>query len=149
MVFPMGQGGVWWRGLAWPALAAVGLADPLGLGSVVGWRARLLGDVLQFSVGLAARESLGPSPHREQALKAVGAVPVTCWRHLQQAPDHSPGAPLGQQEKERVQAVLGWLRADVLHVSVDAPHDLWHLEKGGTQVRVVLPLECSHFPSCH
>ena len=47
MVFPMGQGGAWW--------------------------ALLLRDVPQFSVGLAARESLGSSPHREQALKAVGA----------------------------------------------------------------------------
>ena len=50
----------------------------LGLGSVVGRRALLLGAVLPFFEGLAARESLGSSPHREQALKAVGAS--TCHR---------------------------------------------------------------------
>lgn len=66
------------RALAWPPLAAAGLADPLGLGSVVGRRALLLGAVLPFFEGLAARESLGSSPHREQALKAVGAS--TCHR---------------------------------------------------------------------
>lgn len=60
-------------GLAWPALAAAGLADPPGLESVVGWRALLLGGVLQHYLDLAARESLSPSPHREQALVAFGA----------------------------------------------------------------------------
>lgn len=74
MVFPVRQGGAWWLwALAWPALAAAGLDDPPGLESMVGWRALLLRDVLQFSVGLAARESLSPSPHREQALGVVRA----------------------------------------------------------------------------
>ena len=49
-----------------------------GLGSIVGRRALLLGAVLSFFEGLAARESLGSSPYRGQALKAVGAS--TCHR---------------------------------------------------------------------
>lgn len=74
IAFPVGQGGTSWRGsgLARPALATAGLADPAGLESGVGWRALLLGDVLRFSVGLAARQSPGPSPHMEQAHGA-------CW----------------------------------------------------------------------
>lgn len=35
---------------------------------------------------------------------------------------------------------------DVLQAVIDAAHDLLHLE--GTQVRVVLPLECSYVLSC-
>ena len=75
MAFAVGVGGAWWRGsgLAWPALAAAGLAAPAGLESVVGWRALLLGGVVQCSLGLAGRESPGPSPPREQARMAFGA----------------------------------------------------------------------------
>jgi len=75
-----------------------------------------------------------------------GPLPVSLWRETQQAPNHFPGAPVGQHEKERVQAVPGWLCEDALQVSMDATYDLWHLE--GMQVRMVLPLECSHFLSC-
>ena len=68
MAFAVGVGGAWWRGcgLAWPALAAAGLAAPAGLESVVGWRALLLGGVVQCSLGLGGRESRGPSPRREE-----------------------------------------------------------------------------------
>ena len=55
-------------------LAAEGLADPPGLRSMVGWRALLLRDVLQFPVGLAARESLPPtlSPQETSPLGCRG-----------------------------------------------------------------------------
>lgn len=78
-MFTVGQGGTSWRGsgLAWPALATAGLADPPGLESVVGWRALLLGDVLRFSVGLAARKSPGPSPQGTSPRGLLGSVPVT------------------------------------------------------------------------
>lgn len=69
VVFPVGQGGTRWRGsgLAGPALATAGLGHPAGLESVVGCRALLLRAVRQFSVGLTARKSPGPSSHMEQA----------------------------------------------------------------------------------
>ena len=85
-------------------------------------------------------------PARKEPSGLSGPVPVNWWRALQQALDHFPGAPVGQQEKQGVHAVPGWRHTDVLQASVDATHDLWHLE--GTQVRMVLPLERSHFPSC-
>jgi len=54
-----------WLLRAWPA--------PPELGRVVGWRALLLGGVLRCSWGPAARQPLGSSPNREQALRAAGA----------------------------------------------------------------------------
>lgn len=78
MVFPLGLGGAWWWGSGLASSGCCRPGDPLVLGSVVGWRALLLSDVLQHSLGLAARESPRPSPRRAQALKAVWAS--TCHR---------------------------------------------------------------------
>ena len=41
-----------------------------------------------------------PLPTGNEPSRLSGPVPVACWRDLQQAPDHFPGAPLGQQEQE-------------------------------------------------
>lgn len=67
-VFPVGLGAACWL---WAGPASFGCCGP-GL-SMVGWRAPLaLGGAAVF-LCLAARESRGPSPYREQALWAVRA----------------------------------------------------------------------------
>ena len=127
VLFPMGQGLRFGR--LWPEWEAWWDGEPCssGISHSFPW--------VWQPESLWATLPVGNEPSR-----LSGPVPVTHWRDDQQAPDHLPGAPPGQQQQQRVQAAPGRLRADLLHVCVDASQDFWHLE--GTRVRMVLP-----FPS--
>jgi len=126
-------------GLAQPALAAAGLATHPG------WEACWDGG--PCVPGVRQPDSLHtPLPTGSKASRLSGPVPVSCWSDLQQCPDHLSTALVSHQENCRLEAVQGLCRGDAWQVLPDAADDLWHLE--GTRVRMVLPLQCSHFLSC-
>lgn len=77
-MFPVGLGGAWWQGsgLAWPALAAAGLADPPGLEGVVGWRALLLGVSCSIPWVWQPEGLRAPLPMGKKPSGLSGPVPV-------------------------------------------------------------------------
>jgi len=81
-----------------------------------------------------------------KASRLSGPVPVSSWSDFQQCPDYLRRGLVSPQKKERLEAVRGWCHDDALQVFMGTAEDLWYLE--GTQVRMVLPLQCSHFLSC-
>lgn len=136
----MGLAAVSWLWAAWPALAAV------GLGWEVWWDGGPCSLWGSCSVPWVWQpESLGaPFPTGNKPSGLSGPVPEY-WCNLQSCHDNSSRPLIRHQDKQCAKAVSSCC-VFLIKVGKDVSHNFWHLEE--TQVRVVLPLQCSPVLGC-